>query len=171
MVDVVLSLGSNLGDRASNMRRMEQAVDELLEPPVIRSSLMETEPVGAASRQEWFYNRIVRGGYAGTSRELLDRCLSIEINLGRRRPSSGRYTPRTADIDILLFGDEVLHEPDLVVPHPRIQNRKFCILGLMEIAGEWVFPGGIKRIDELGGEWKQEVAGQKMRIVSESGKK
>lgn len=169
MVDVVLSLGSNLGDRATNMRRMEQELGLLLKPPISPSSLMETEPIDTVSKQDWFYNRIIRGAFAGTPRELLDKCLSIENKLGRQRPSPERYAARTADIDILLFGDTILHEPDLAVPHPGIQKRKFCILGLKEVAGAWVFPGLAKRITELAGEWEQGVKGQKVKIISGDG--
>lgn len=165
MLDVVLSLGSNLGDRASNMRLMEQELRLLLNPPIVRSSLMETEPVGTVSKQEWFYNRVVRGSYVGTPRELLDKCLSIENKLGRQRSPSERYAARTADIDILLFGDTIINEPDLVVPHPGIQKRRFCILGLKEVAGGCSFPGKAKRIDALAGEWEEGVAEQKVSIV------
>jgi 2-amino-4-hydroxy-6-hydroxymethyldihydropteridine diphosphokinase len=167
MVEVILSLGGNLGDRASCMRQMEREVERLLKPPVAKSSLMETEPIGVASKQEWFYNRLVRGGYAGTSRELLKACHAIEARLGRTRPE--RYAARTADIDILLFGDDVINEPDLVVPHPGIQKRRFCILGLKEVAGPLMFPGSGKQIAALAGEWEQGVAGQKVSVVREYG--
>lgn len=160
-----MSLGSNLGDRAAFMRQMEREVGVLLKPPIVRSSLMETEPIGTVSKQEWFYNRLVRGGYAGTSRELLKACHAIEVRLGRTRPE--RYAARTADIDILLFGGKVIKEPDLSIPHPGIKKRRFCILGLKEIAGGWVFPGGVKRIDELAGEWEKGVAEQKVRMIQE----
>jgi len=163
MIDVILSLGSNLGDRAQNMRRMEQKIADFLLPPINRSSLMETEPLGTASDQQWFYNRIVRGGFSGTPRELLQACVAIEKKLGRTRPY--RYAARTADIDILLFGELMVNEPDLVVPHPAIQKRRFCIMGLREIAPEMVFPGGVKRIDDVAREWEAEASKQKVRII------
>jgi 2-amino-4-hydroxy-6-hydroxymethyldihydropteridine diphosphokinase len=163
MPEVILSLGSNLGDRASHMQQMEREVGLLLRPPIALSSLMETEPVGAASAQEWFYNRLVRGGWSGTPRDLLQKCQAIETKLGRTRPE--RYAPRTADIDILLFGDEIINEPDLIVPHPGIRKRRFCIMGLQEIAGAWVFPGGMKLIDEVAPEWETDVEEQGVRLV------
>ena len=163
MTNVVLSLGTNLGDRTAYMRQMEREVGALLEPPLTKSSLMETEPVGTASKQEWFYNRLVRGGYSGTSSELLKACHAIETLLGRTRPE--RYAARTADVDILLFGSEVIKEQDLILPHPGIQKRRFCILGLKEIAAEWVFPGTVKRIDEMAGEWEKDVEMQEVRLI------
>ena len=75
------------------------------------SRLMETEPVGLEDTQPFYYNRLVRGGYNGTARELLKQCLAIEKKLGRTRHE--KFAPRTADIDILLFGKAVTAEADL----------------------------------------------------------
>jgi len=168
MVDVILSFGSNLGDRAMYMRRMEREVAALLKPPIVQSNLMETEPLGTVSSQEWFYNRLVRGTYCGTPRALLQACLAIEAKLGRTRPE--RYAPRTADIDILLFGGQIIEEPDLIVPHPAIQKRRFCIRGLKEIAGDMVVPGTGKSIAEVAGEWEMKVWEQKVIVAEVQGK-
>jgi 2-amino-4-hydroxy-6-hydroxymethyldihydropteridine diphosphokinase len=165
MVEVILSLGGNLGDRSLHMQAMEREIRRLLMPPVVTSGLMETEPVGVSGNQPWYYNRLMRGGYNGTPRELLNACLAIELKLGRTRPE--RYAPRTADIDLLLFGNEAVMEPDLVIPHPAIQKRMFCVLGLLEIAADWIFPGGNKSIGELADGWLREVAGQRVRMVKE----
>jgi 2-amino-4-hydroxy-6-hydroxymethyldihydropteridine diphosphokinase len=164
-IDVVLSLGSNLGDRAFFLRRMGEEIGRLLLPPVRFSRLMETEPLGVSTNQEWFYNRLVRGGYRGTSRSLLSACQAIENALGRTRPE--KYAARTADIDILLFGDSLINEPDLIVPHPAIQKRRFCIMGLCEVAPELVFPGIGRRVDEAAKEWMMAAGEQEMKIIEE----
>ena len=163
MVDVVLCLGSNLGDRAANMREMEQGLDRLLMPPVIRSRLMETEPLGVTADHPWYYNRLVRGRFAGTPRELLKKCRNIENDLGRIRPE--KYAPRTADIDILLFGKVIVNEDDLVIPHRHITDRRFCLDGLQEIAGGWKVPGLLKTAGELIKETGAEIREQTVRYV------
>ena len=163
MVDVVLSLGSNLGDRAENMRCMEAKVEQIFEPPVIKSSLMETRHVGQSSAPPYL-NRLIRGKYRGSAADLLHDCRNIEKVLGRERPFYG--APRTADIDILLFGDEEIDRDDLVIPHPRILERRFCIVGLAEIAGERDLPGSSFTFAGLAQTMGPAVAAQEIRIVS-----
>lgn len=163
MVEVVLCLGTNLGDRVSYMQKMEQALEEVLLPPISRSSLMETEPLGVSADHPWYYNRLVRGGYKGTPRELLERCRAIEQKLGRTRPD--KYAPRTADIDILLFGEQIINENDLIIPHRHILDRRFCLEGLQAITGEWKIPGVEKSAKELIKEIVEEVKKQKIRVV------
>ena len=94
MADVVLCLGTNLGDRVSYMQKMEQALEEVLLPPISKSSLMETGPLGVTADHPWYYNRLVRGRYNGTPRDLLKRCQAIEQKLGRTRPE--KYAPSTS---------------------------------------------------------------------------
>ncbi|MBN1129471.1 MAG: 2-amino-4-hydroxy-6-hydroxymethyldihydropteridine diphosphokinase [Chitinispirillaceae bacterium] len=160
MVDIVLSLGTNLGDRAQNMRRMETALGALLVPPLFMSCLMETEPLGGAAGQPWYFNRLLRGRYGGTPHELLDSCQDIEKRLGRER--TGKNAPRTADIDILLFGKIQLNDARLVIPHPRIADRRFCIEGLSEIAPETVTGPAVS-----GQQWamRPEVLQQEIRYI------
>lgn len=159
MVDVVLCLGSNLGDRASNMRQMETGLERMLMPPLLKSRLLETEPLGAVAGHPWYYNRLLRGKYGGTPYELLAACQALEKALGRTRP--GKYAPRTADIDIVLFGEQVIAEHDLVVPHRRILDRRFCLEGLAEIAGDWTIPGLDKParvlLKEMGPDVKKQI--------------
>jgi len=137
MNEVVLSLGTNVGDRALNMQRMSTGVMRFLHEPVRFSSLMKTDHVGEEERP-FYYNRLVRGQFDGTPHDLLAQCQAVEQELGRRR--EGRYSPRTADIDILLFGDLEVAEADLCIPHPALLQRRFCIVGLAEIAGEVTIP-------------------------------
>ena len=163
MVDVVLCLGTNLGDRVSYMQKMEQALEEVLLPPISKSSLMETEPLGVSADHPWYYNRLVRGGYNGMPRQLLKKCQAIEQKLGRIRPD--KYAPRTADIDILLFGDQVINENDLIIPHRHIIDRRFCLEGLQDIAGEWIVPGIKKSINKLVKEMGEDVGRQEIMVI------
>jgi 2-amino-4-hydroxy-6-hydroxymethyldihydropteridine diphosphokinase len=163
MVDVVLCLGSNLGDRASNMGQLERNLARVLLPPISKSRLMETEPLGGTAGHPWYYNRLVRGRYGRTPRELLEMCQAIEQKLGRERPE--KYAPRTADIDILLFGDQVINEKDLIVPHRHILDRRFCLEGLRDIAGEWIIPGLSKSVKEIMKGMGAEIKKQKIKQV------
>ena len=163
MVDVVLCLGSNLGDRTSHLQRMEAALERELLPPIRKSRLMETEPLGVTAGHPWYYNRLIRGKYEGTPQGLLETCQTIEKKLGRTRPD--KYAPRTADIDIVLFGDQVINEKELIIPHRHIFDRRFCVEGLDEIAGEWVVPGTHKPVHELAQQIAAGVRQQRIRYL------
>ena len=121
MEDVVLSLGTNAGDRALNMHRMSAGVMRFLHEPVRFSSLMKTDHVGEEERP-FYFNRLVRGLFGGTPRDLLTQCQALEQELGRRR--QGHFSPRTADIDILLFGGIEVAEADLCIPHTALLQRR-----------------------------------------------
>ena len=164
MYEVILSLGTNLGDRANYIRCMEDELQSVLMPPVMKSRLMETEPLGTAGGQEWFFNRLLRGQYDGTPHELLDSCQDIEKRLGRERPV--KNAPRTADIDIILFGEVLLSGARLVIPHRHLADRRFCLAGLMELAPDCLIPGMGKSVRELEKEMGEEVRKQGIRFVS-----
>jgi 2-amino-4-hydroxy-6-hydroxymethyldihydropteridine diphosphokinase len=140
MVMVYLSLGSNMGDRERNMSLMKKMVFRFLGKPHMVSRLMKTEPVGVAARQRWFYNCVISGTYSASPDQLLAECLSVESKLGRAR-TSVRFSPRTADIDILMYGNESIKAKSLRIPHPRIRARRFCLEGLREIAPNTILPG------------------------------
>jgi 2-amino-4-hydroxy-6-hydroxymethyldihydropteridine diphosphokinase len=133
-----LSLGSNLGNRELNIAMMERELRLML--AVVRSSpLMETEPVGVGGPQPPYLNKIIAGYYGGTPGALLIACQTIELRLGRAR--KGPKAPRTADIEILLFGDLEIDEDTLTIPHPQMLNRRFCLEGLVEIDPNIIIPG------------------------------
>jgi 2-amino-4-hydroxy-6-hydroxymethyldihydropteridine diphosphokinase len=128
---VYLSLGSNVGDREANLFR---AVEELARRGariIRRSSFYETEPLEIRD-QAWFLNCAVEAETALTPHQLITVLLEIEIEMGRRR--SIKYGPRNIDIDILLFGASVVDTPDLVIPHPRMAERRFVLVPMNEIA-------------------------------------
>jgi len=135
---VVLSLGTNLGDRESNMISMESRVQELFDSPMITSPLYETEPVGVDAHQNYL-NRIVGGEYNGSPLELLAATQAIENSLGRT--NKGELAPRTADIDILLFGDSIVKTNELTIPHHALFDRHFEILGVKAVVPESTIPG------------------------------
>jgi 2-amino-4-hydroxy-6-hydroxymethyldihydropteridine diphosphokinase len=134
---VFLGLGSNLGDREENLARARRSLAARGFAESAASSLYETEPVGGPP-QGAFLNQVVGGGESLPVRELLAACLAIEHEQGRiRRERNG---PRTLDLDILIYGDLVSEAPGLVVPHPRLQDRRFVLVPLAEIAASFVHP-------------------------------
>jgi 2-amino-4-hydroxy-6-hydroxymethyldihydropteridine diphosphokinase len=136
-----LGLGSNLGDRLENLRRAVTMLgDRGLR--VIRSSrVYETEPVGGPPQPD-YVNAVIEVEAPGPARDLLETCQAIEDELGRVREE--RWGPRTIDIDLLTFGQEELDEPDLQVPHPRMHERGFVLIPLLELDADPPLPGGRK---------------------------
>jgi 2-amino-4-hydroxy-6-hydroxymethyldihydropteridine diphosphokinase len=134
-----VGLGSNAGDRAGYLRR---AVELLRAEPGLEviavSSVRETEPVGLVD-QPRFLNAAVEIETGLTAPDLLDRLLAVEQALGRRR-TGPRWGPRTIDLDLLLYGREVVDEPGLTVPHPRLAERRFVLEPLHELDPNLVVP-------------------------------
>lgn len=146
MNTVYLSLGSNLGDRMEYLRR---ALDELNHGGVeVKrvSSVYETEPVGFA-KQPWFLNLVAEAETELFPIQLLDRVQGIEIHLGRRRLV--KDGPRTIDIDILLYGDFRINTDRLTVPHPRLEQRRFMLEPLAELAADLRHPVSHLTVHEL----------------------
>jgi 2-amino-4-hydroxy-6-hydroxymethyldihydropteridine diphosphokinase len=134
---IYLSLGANLGDRELNLRNAIQGLRELGEL-VAQSSMYETEPVDVERAQPWFLNCAVAIETDLEPRELLDSILSMELSMGRVRKE--KRGPRPVDIDIIFFGDEVIDQPGLTVPHPAMQSRRFVLEPLAEIAPAMMHP-------------------------------
>jgi 2-amino-4-hydroxy-6-hydroxymethyldihydropteridine diphosphokinase len=148
MTVTYVGIGSNVGERERFCRR---AVAELDAADGIRvrvvSSLYETSPVGGPPQRS-FVNLVVRVETDFSARDLLDACKSIEARLGRE-PAGIRWGPRVADLDVLTFGDEKVNEPDLEIPHPRIAERRFVLVPLLEIDPEASDPWGKRYSDWL----------------------
>ena len=136
MNSVAIALGSNVGDRAAHL---QFAIDRLRSvlTNVQQSAHVDTAPVGVVE-QPRFLNGVVTGDTALTARALLDRLLAIERERGRARPHPG--APRTLDLDLIVFGDAVIAEAGLAVPHPRFRERLFVLEPLSEIAPDTVDP-------------------------------
>ena len=148
---VYVGLGANLGDREATVRR---AVELLAATPGIElvavSTLRETDPVGYAD-QPRFLNGVAALETELAPRGLLDRLLAVERELGRVRGEGPRFGPRTIDLDLLLYGDEVVEKPGLVVPHPRLTDRQFVLEPLHELDPELTLPDGQRVADLLPG--------------------
>jgi 2-amino-4-hydroxy-6-hydroxymethyldihydropteridine diphosphokinase len=140
-VRAYVGLGANLGDREATIRRAVALVDELGGVAVVGvSSLRETEPWGPVE-QPRYLNGAVALETDLRPRELLDALLDVERRLGRARDDEERWGPRTIDLDLLLYGDLVLDEPGLDVPHPRLHERRFALEPLAELAPDALVPG------------------------------
>jgi len=140
-VRAYVGLGANLGDREETIRRAVALVDELGGVSVVGvSSLRETEPWGPVE-QPRYLNGAVAVETDLAPRELLDALLDVERRLGRARDDEVRWGPRTIDLDLLLYGDLVLDEPGLDVPHPRLHERRFALEPLAELAPDALVPG------------------------------
>jgi len=137
-----VALGSNLGDRRACL---DGALRRLSGTPLVRvlaaSDWIETEPVGGPSGQGRYLNGVVELETALAPRELLELLLALEREAGRDRTREQRHGPRTLDLDLLLYGEERLSEPDLLVPHPRLEERIFVLQPLAQIAPERRLPG------------------------------
>jgi 2-amino-4-hydroxy-6-hydroxymethyldihydropteridine diphosphokinase len=133
-----IGLGSNLGDREANIRQALQFLEQLPETTIVRgSSLYDTEPVGV-SDQPNFLNGVVQIETHLAPRQLLWNLMLIERRLGRVRTQ--QWGPRVIDLDLLLYGEEVVDEDDLQVPHPLMTQRSFVMVPLVEIEPLLVHP-------------------------------
>jgi 2-amino-4-hydroxy-6-hydroxymethyldihydropteridine diphosphokinase len=133
---VAIALGSNRGDRVAHLTFAAERLRKLLSDFRL-STLHETEPVGVAA-QPRFLNAVAIGTTSLSAGELLQQLLAFEAERGRERPYEG--APRTLDLDMILYGDEVIDEPGLRVPHPRFRDRLFVLEPLAEIAPDWIDP-------------------------------
>jgi len=131
LVACAVSLGSNVGDRRAHLNFAVASLRGLLTNLAV-SRYYETVPVGVSGPQAMFLNAAAVGQTSLTARGVLEALLAIEQERGRERPYA--RAPRTLDLDLILLGDMVLDEPDLVVPHPRFRERRFVLEPLAEIA-------------------------------------
>jgi 2-amino-4-hydroxy-6-hydroxymethyldihydropteridine diphosphokinase len=157
-----LSLGSNLGDRAANLREAQKRLENVGRILCV-SSYYETEPV-EFTEQGWFLNCALALETGLTPQELMKSILRIEEEMGRRRVQ--KKGPRTIDIDILLFGDQVVNSAEITIPHPAMRQRRFVLEPLAEIAPGTRHPVLNKTIRELLDELP--VAGQTVRKLDDA---
>ena len=130
---IYLGLGSNLGDRQGNISRAYAEIEKLIGTIVRQSALYESEPWGFESANS-FINSVICCETTLSPHEVLKKTQSIERQLGRTQKSvDGHYHDRTIDIDILLYDDLTVNEPDLKIPHPLMRQRDFVMKPLSEI--------------------------------------
>ena len=146
MNQAYLLIGGNLGNREQNMARAGNEIETLAGPILQRSSLYQTAAWGKTDQPD-FLNQVLVIETTLDATDLLCQLLSAEQAMGRHR--NEKYGPRTIDIDILFFNDETIDNKLLQVPHPRLQERRFALIPLAEIAGEKIHPVLGKSINEL----------------------
>jgi 2-amino-4-hydroxy-6-hydroxymethyldihydropteridine diphosphokinase len=138
-VHAFLGLGSNLGDRLANLHEAIHRLERVDGIHLLRASrVYETAPVGPP--QPEYLNAVVELETSLEPRPLLDACLGIETAMGRVRGE--RWGPRVIDIDLLTYGDDEIDEPGLTVPHPRMHERVFVLVPLLELEPDPLLPGG-----------------------------
>lgn len=163
----MVCLGSNIGNRHGFLNAMRAALAPVFSGGMRCSRVMETEPVGVDNCQNWYLNQIVEGICSLQPEEFLDRCELIERGLGRTGKGLGES--RTADMDILLFGERIINTSRLTVPHPRIGERRFCLEGLRDIDPNRMVTADLT-VEELLRQMPPEVAGQVVRTpIGDSG--
>lgn len=147
MTRAYISLGSNMGDKVASLKQAVELLQAHEHIQVIRvSSIYDTDPVGYED-QDVFMNIVAEVETELTGEELLTVCQSIEQELKRVRVV--RWGPRTMDLDIILYGDEVIDTPILTVPHPRMHERAFVLVPLVELNAEVIHPVHRKSAEEL----------------------
>ena len=144
-INVAIALGSNLGYRERQLREAVAALGSCITALRV-SSFYDTAPVGVGE-QPRFLNAAATGFTMLFPRELLETLLGIEATLGRTRPHPG--AARTLDLDLILYGDRIIEEQDLTIPHPRFRERRFVLEPLAEIAPDWVDPVTGRTMREL----------------------
>lgn len=137
MVKVFLLLGSNLGDRFAYLRQAIAGIAEQIGTVTQQSSVYETQAWGKTDEADYL-NQVLLVETTLMADELLHAILDIELQLGRKRIE--KWGARTIDIDILFYSDTIINKPDLIIPHPELQNRRFTLEPLAEIAPDMLHP-------------------------------
>ena len=142
---IAIAIGSNVGDRRGTLNAAVDALRPLVHN-LRASSFYDTSYVGTEVQPS-----VLNGAVVGTTslpaHALLERLLEIELDFGRTRPYGG--APRTLDLDLILYGDAIIDEPGLLVPHPRFRERRFVLEPLAEIAPDWIDPVTRRTMSDL----------------------
>jgi 2-amino-4-hydroxy-6-hydroxymethyldihydropteridine diphosphokinase len=143
---VAIALGSNLGDRRAHLEWAIERLGEVL-TNLRASTLIETAPVGVPDEQPAYLNGVVVGETTVEPEGLLEYLMTLEYERGRERRSF--RAARTLDLDIILYGDRIMHTATIEIPHPRFREREFVLWPLHELAPEWIDPVTGKTVQTL----------------------
>ena len=150
-----LCAGSNIGDRIGYLQQANNLLNDIKDIKVIKSSsIYETEPVGYID-QEWFVNAVLEIKTSLTPQDLLQECMRIEKQLKRIRDPENKWGPRTLDLDILFYDNKIISEYSLQIPHPRIHERAYALVPMLEIDSDFIHPVIKKTIFEIHSELKE----------------
>lgn len=147
MFRVYLLLGGNLGDKSAIFSGAQAKLSEKIGKITTRSAVYETEPWGFES-EDIFWNQVLELETSLSPEEILKQTQQIEMELGRIR-NKRQYVSRLIDIDILFYGDQIIRQKNLIVPHPRLQERRFTLVPLCEIAPQLMHPVLQKTMKQL----------------------
>ncbi len=146
MNKAVISTGSNMGNRSENLILAQKLIGQFAGTIIQESKIYETSAWGATN-QESFYNQVLVLETELNASDLMSKFLEIEAYMGRTRIK--KWEPRIMDIDILFFNDEVIQTPDLSIPHPLSQERRFVLVPLSELIPDFVHPVFNKTMNQL----------------------
>ncbi|MGJ8657472.1 MAG: 2-amino-4-hydroxy-6-hydroxymethyldihydropteridine diphosphokinase [Akkermansiaceae bacterium] len=146
---VGIALGTNLGNRLTHLRGAREMLRQLadVDSHYLEAPIYQSEPVGCGEDSPDFYNTVIEIDYIGKPYDLLAKTQGIEFHLGREAVYE-RNAPRIIDVDILYFGDEVLRDEILTIPHPRLIHRRFVLQPLSDIRPDLILPGDEVTISE-----------------------
>ena len=162
MMRALIAVGSNLGYRSKNLEAAKSLIEKNRRSKILKNSpTYETEPVGGPPQGKYL-NAVWELKTTLKPRQLLEELLKVEALLGRERKE--KNAPRTLDLDLLFYENQVIHEPGLNVPHPRLAERVFVLKPLADIAPEWIHPELGKTVKFL---WEEICARDKAQICSE----
>ena len=154
MNKVFLLIGGNMGDRLQNLHQAITLLSGAVGPVIQQSAVYETAAWGKTD-QAAFLNQALLLSTRLSAAELIVTVLSVEEKMGRHRTE--KFGPRVIDIDIMFYNEEVVNEPHLTIPHPQMQNRRFALIPLVELAPQMVHPVLNKTLERLLLECKDEL--------------